>query len=129
LSKLWQVILAAVAPPSEAVNGAQRPAGRPSRIIPTGRCGHTVSRPSSRPERGAVPLQAGAGLNKQDVLLTVDSKEPQLEGSVTLPPGSSWFIIENRAGRAAQIRLQCFAKEIGLPNRQVPRCLEILGRG
>jgi hypothetical protein len=48
-------------------------------------------------------------LNKEDVLLTADSKESTYEGNVTLPPGSSWFIIENQSAKNAELHLQCFA--------------------
>jgi hypothetical protein len=48
-------------------------------------------------------------LAKEDVLLTVDSKEPTLMESVTVPAGSTWFIIENQTDKNAEIRLQCFA--------------------
>jgi hypothetical protein len=64
-------------------------------------------------DQGYKAMKAGnrAAFNKQDVLLTVDAPGPTLERSVTLPPGSSWFIIENRSNQTAQIRLECFAKE------------------
>jgi hypothetical protein len=47
-------------------------------------------------------------LDKADVLLTVDSKGPTHEGKVTLPAGSSYFIIENQADKKAEVHLQCF---------------------
>jgi hypothetical protein len=49
------------------------------------------------------------GVNKADVLLTADSKGPTYEGKVALPPGSSYFIIENQTDKKAEIHLQCFA--------------------
>jgi len=48
-------------------------------------------------------------LSKEDVLLTTDSKASTYEGNVALPPGSSWFIIENQTDGNAELRLQCFA--------------------
>ena len=46
---------------------------------------------------------------KSDVLLTVDSKENTYEGKVRVPPGASWFIIENQAKKEVEVHLQCFA--------------------
>jgi hypothetical protein len=45
---------------------------------------------------------------KEDVLLTQESKGPTLEGAVTLGPGSSWFVIENHTKQPTKIRLECF---------------------
>ncbi|AWM41076.1 hypothetical protein [Gemmata obscuriglobus] len=59
-------------------------------------------------DRGYKALQSGQKGNKADLLLTVDSKEPVLEMSLTVPAGSSWFIIENQTDQAAEIRLECF---------------------
>ncbi len=61
-------------------------------------------------ERGYRALQSGnqAAFKKEDMLLTFDSKQPQVERSITVPPGSSWFIIENQLDRSAEIHLQCF---------------------
>jgi hypothetical protein len=47
--------------------------------------------------------------SKQDVLLKAVSKEPTLEKSATVPPGSSWFIIENQSDKPVQLHLQCFS--------------------
>ncbi|MDY3553920.1 hypothetical protein R5W24_003034 [Gemmata sp. JC717] len=59
-------------------------------------------------DRAYKALQSGQKGNKADILLTVDSKEPVLEMSLTVPAGSSWFIIENQTDQAAEIRLECF---------------------
>jgi hypothetical protein len=48
------------------------------------------------------------GLNKADVLLTVDSKALTYEGKVALPAGSSYFIIENQTDKKVEVHLQCF---------------------
>lgn len=45
---------------------------------------------------------------KSDVLLTVDSKTNSYENKVSAPPGVSWFIIENHAGKNVEFHLQCF---------------------
>jgi hypothetical protein len=42
-------------------------------------------------------------------LFTVDSKENTYEGKVTIPAGSSYFIIANQTGNNVEIHLQCFA--------------------
>jgi hypothetical protein len=60
-------------------------------------------------DKGYKALQGKQKVRKEDVLLTLDSKEPTLEGSVTVPAGSSWFIIENQTDKDAEIHLQCFA--------------------
>ena len=49
-----------------------------------------------------------SGFNKADVLLTVDSKENTHEGKVTIPAGSSYFIIENQTDKKVEMHLQCF---------------------
>jgi hypothetical protein len=61
-------------------------------------------------DRGYKALQKGdrQSFKKEDVLLTVDSKGPTLDGEVTIPPGSSYFIIENHADKAVRLHLQCF---------------------
>ena len=46
---------------------------------------------------------------KSDMLLTVDSKENNYDGKVTVPAGTSWFIIENQAKTEVEFHLQCFA--------------------
>jgi hypothetical protein len=48
-------------------------------------------------------------VKKSDILFTVDSKENTYEGKVTVPPGTSWFIIENQANKEVEFRLQCLA--------------------
>jgi hypothetical protein len=62
-------------------------------------------------DKGYKAVQSGdrKALKKEDILLTEDSKDPALEGKVTLPAGSSWFIIENRTDKKVEIHLQCFA--------------------
>jgi hypothetical protein len=57
----------------------------------------------------AIQGNKSKGFSKEDVLLTADSKESTYEGKVTLPPGSSWFIIENGTNKNAELHLQCFA--------------------
>jgi hypothetical protein len=47
--------------------------------------------------------------DKEDVLLTVDSVEPSLDGKVTVPAGRSWFIVKNQTDKQVDMRLQCFA--------------------
>jgi hypothetical protein len=47
---------------------------------------------------------------REDVLLTVDCKEPTFERSVTVPSGSSWFIIENQTDKSDEVHLQCFER-------------------
>ncbi len=61
-------------------------------------------------DRGYKVLTSGnpAAMSKADVLLSVDGTPPSYEGRVTVPPGMSWFIIENRSDAEAQIRLECF---------------------
>ena len=46
-------------------------------------------------------------LKKSDVLFLVDSTETTYAGKVTVPPGTSWFVIENRADREVEFRLEC----------------------
>ena len=61
-------------------------------------------------DRGYKAIQGrdDKSFKKEDVLLTVDSPGPRLESSVTIPRGSSWFIIANRADKTVEIHLQCF---------------------
>lgn len=60
--------------------------------------------------RGHTTIQSGArgAVEKEDVLLQVDSQESFLERKVKLLPGSTWFYIENRTAQPAEIHLQCF---------------------
>jgi hypothetical protein len=62
-------------------------------------------------DKGYKAMQGGnrKAFSKEDVLMTADSKELTYEGKVTLPPGSSWFIIENQTDKSAELHLQCFA--------------------
>jgi hypothetical protein len=46
-------------------------------------------------------------INKADILLTVDSKGKSYEGNVTVPAGSSYFIIENQTHMVVRISLVC----------------------
>lgn len=63
-------------------------------------------------DKGFKALQNGVGNGpaKEDILLTVDSKEPVLEKSLAVQPGSTWFIIENQTDKNVEIQLQCFAQ-------------------
>jgi len=46
-------------------------------------------------------------IDRSDVLLIADSNGPSHEGKVTLPVGSSFFIIENRSDKPVEFHLQC----------------------
>jgi hypothetical protein len=48
-------------------------------------------------------------LNKSDILLMTDSTPTTYAGKVTVPPGSSWFIIENQTDKAVEFHLECFS--------------------
>lgn len=50
-----------------------------------------------------------AAFKPSDVLLVADSPTMTYEGEVTLPAGSSWFIIENRSDTEVEFHLQCTA--------------------
>jgi hypothetical protein len=56
----------------------------------------------------AAMADSKAPLNRSDLLLTADSQGTTYEGKVTIPAGSSYFIIENRAKKAVEFHLQCF---------------------
>ena len=58
-------------------------------------------------DTGLKAIQGGSGPTQQDLLMTADSKGNSYEGKVTLPVGSSWFIIENRTGQKVNLRLVC----------------------
>ena len=60
-------------------------------------------------DKGYKAIKMGKTLTKQDLLPTVDSKDPRFEGKATVPAGSSWFIIENQTDKNVTIHLQCFA--------------------
>ncbi|MFN7139606.1 MAG: hypothetical protein ACK4UN_09720 [Limisphaerales bacterium] len=47
-------------------------------------------------------------LGKEDVLLSIDCKEPSFEKTLSLKPGSYHFIIENQSDKEVPIKLQCF---------------------
>jgi len=75
---------------------------------------HNLEKKSSKRKRGfrkdrEVTKGDRKALKKEEVLLTEDSKEAALEGKVTLPVGSSWFIIENRTDKKVEMHLQCLA--------------------
>ena len=48
------------------------------------------------------------GVDKEDVLFFQDSKELTLKKSITVPMGSSWFVIENRTYKTVEFHFQCF---------------------
>src|SRR5262249_24951190 len=56
----------------------------------------------------AVMSGNGSGFKKTDVLLNQISEESTFESTVLTPPGSSYFIIENRAGKPVKMHLQCY---------------------
>lgn len=58
--------------------------------------------------RQALVANNPAGFNKADVFLTADGQPPAYEGRVTVPAGKHWFIIENRSGAPADMRLECW---------------------
>ncbi len=60
-------------------------------------------------DRGRKALLGGGTMMREDGLFTTDSNAPTFEGRLTLPPGSSWFIIENQANQTVEIGLECFA--------------------
>jgi hypothetical protein len=49
--------------------------------------------------------------SKSDVLLTLDVDDSPYEGKVSIPPGSSWFIIENRSDEEVVLSLECTAEQ------------------
>jgi hypothetical protein len=58
-------------------------------------------------DKGMQAVRGGSGPAQEDLLMTADSRGNTHEGKITLPAGSSWFIIENHAGRPATLRLVC----------------------
>jgi hypothetical protein len=62
-------------------------------------------------DRGYKAILDGAALRKEDGLLSQDSRGPTLEGRVTVPVGSSWFLLENQTNHAVEMRLECSAAE------------------
>jgi hypothetical protein len=46
-------------------------------------------------------------LKQGDVLFSVESKESTFKGNATVPAGSSYILITNRANKAASIHLRC----------------------
>lgn len=57
----------------------------------------------------AILSQDRSAFKKEDVLLTADAKGTTYKGKAFVPPGSSWFIIENQTDKTVMMRLQCFA--------------------
>ncbi len=49
-------------------------------------------------------------ISKSDVILIADAIDNIYEGKVTVPPGRSWFILENRTGKEVEFHLECFAQ-------------------
>ena len=47
-------------------------------------------------------------LGKADLLLTLDNRQPSLERTITLKPGSYHFILENQSDRKVEMKLECF---------------------
>lgn len=60
-------------------------------------------------DRGLKAAQGGGKISKEDILQTADIAGPTYEGKATVSAGSSWFIIENRAGKKVEMHLECFA--------------------
>ena len=58
-------------------------------------------------DKGMQAVKGGSGPSREDLLLTADSRGNTHEGKIALSAGSSSFIIENRAGRPATLRLVC----------------------
>jgi hypothetical protein len=44
----------------------------------------------------------------EDLVFAIDTPGPTYTSVIRLPAGSSWFMIENRSDRTAEIRLECF---------------------
>jgi predicted Zn finger-like uncharacterized protein len=61
-------------------------------------------------KRGYDAARSKAAIDKNDVLLTADSKGTEYEDRVTLPGGRSYFIIANKSTNAAEIHLECFPR-------------------
>ncbi len=47
-------------------------------------------------------------INRADVLFTADFPGPTYEGKVTLPAGSTYFMLKNGSSKPVQFHLQCF---------------------
>jgi hypothetical protein len=60
-------------------------------------------------DKGFKSLQSGQQktLAKSEVVLSLDSKEQSVEGSVNVVAGSTWFIIQNLTNKPARMHLQC----------------------
>jgi hypothetical protein len=44
----------------------------------------------------------------KDLLLTLDSRQPSLERTIILKPGSYHFILENQSDKKVEMKLECF---------------------
>jgi hypothetical protein len=73
-------------------------------------------------EKGYKAVVGGGkkGFTKKDLLLAVDSKNLTYQGQVKLPPGSSYFIIENQANKPVEFHLQCFDVKMAAPPEKKP---------
>jgi hypothetical protein len=60
-------------------------------------------------DRAIKAMQSGdrKPIDRSEILLTADANGPSHEGKVTLPVGSSWFILENRSEKPVEFHLQC----------------------
>ena len=58
-------------------------------------------------DKGFRELNRG-GTKVTEILLAFDCYEPQVEKTVTLPAGLSWFMIDYHVEQEAEIQLQCF---------------------
>lgn len=47
-------------------------------------------------------------IERSDLILNVPSTTSPYEKTVTAPPGSSWFIIENLSDKTVKMRLRCY---------------------
>lgn len=60
-------------------------------------------------DKGYKAMQSGnrAAFSKSDVLLTIDKMGPY-EATISLEPGSSWFMIMNATDKPVDIHLSCW---------------------
>jgi hypothetical protein len=65
--------------------------------------------------KGYKGLQEGGNPAPEELLVMLDCKGPTQEGSVSVPPGTSHFILENRTDKAVRMHLQCFALPAATP--------------
>jgi hypothetical protein len=61
-------------------------------------------------DKGLRAAKAGdrKAFDNRDLLLTVDSRGTSFESKVTVPAGTSWFIIENQTNNTVKMHLQCW---------------------